>query len=255
MKKFIILLIIFVPFFSFAHIEDFSTNNKFTSNNNFSEIERNKTEDRRNDIWSENSKSGSFGRRDDSEKSGKDRERIGFFGNKISGEGSTDDNQKNRGFFGWGKKNTHRADIAMRFKMATLHLESFFDRIQARIDKIKADGKDTAVAEGFLASAKTSYAKATTEIEAARTLWNSDDEITTEDKAVIRTHLMAAKVAIIETHTSLHQCIKALKSLYPHSEDDGGENNTDEDNTNDNDSNEDNTNDNEVENSNTTSGN
>ena len=164
----------------------------------------------------ERGQGGLFGKRDD--------DRSGLFGNREDDRGEM--KSENRGGMknDWGgTKENHRnilgMSVAMRFKMATVHLEGFFDRLDSRIDKIKAEGKDTASAEAYLAEARTSFQLATTEIEAARTIWE-DENASAEAKAEIRAHLTSAKNSIMETQNSLRLCIKALKDLYVHTETD-----------------------------------
>ncbi len=161
---------------------------------------------------------GLFGKRDD--------DRGGLFGNHENDDSDRGDKREDvrMGFWG-GSKDDHRnilgMSVVMRFKMATIHLNGFFDRIDSRIEKIKTEGKDTTAAEGYLSSAKTSYAAATAYIEAATALWDGTSTDTTVDTRIeIRTDLQNAKDKIKETVESLKLCIQALKDLYVHTDTD-----------------------------------
>jgi hypothetical protein len=119
--------------------------------------------------------------------------------------------------------------VLNRFVGAVKHIEKFILRLDAAVLQFKTAGSDTAIAEGFLTSAKTDLSEAQTHWQNAK---NAYDGGAVGAKEMIKEHLDLMKAEIRSSFENLKATIGALKDLRVGSDDDSDDSDdTDEDNS------------------------
>ncbi|MDO8565043.1 MAG: hypothetical protein Q7R67_00220 [bacterium] len=106
-----------------------------------------------------------------------------------------------------------KAEHTARLLMATVErLEKILTRIESRIEKVKAEGKNTAEAEGFVAEAKVHLSAAKTSIALFASVDLSGDKAQ-ENFERVRNIAAEVKGHIREAHTSLMKALRSLGAL------------------------------------------
>ncbi len=104
--------------------------------------------------------------------------------------------------------------IGQRFEVAVRNLERFQSRMDELILKLSEKGKDTSQAEDYLNQSKDKLDEAKDKIEDIRTLIPENCEsITPEVWEQIKLRAREAKDLLKESHRSLIDALKELKSL------------------------------------------
>ncbi len=113
--------------------------------------------------------------------------------------------------------------LTERFDMAVKVLESFQARIQSRIDKQKAEGKDTTAAQASLDAAKIKLTEAKAKIAEVKALIpDSDVKVTADIFANIKLGARDAKDLLKEVHQDM---VTAITSLKANNDDNQGDDN------------------------------
>lgn len=156
---------------------------------------------------------------------GSDRPVPNLFGKPIK----TDDNSgfEKRENKMSEKRKLPAMEVLNRFSGAVKHIEKFIVRIEVAIEKFKADGKDTTMAEGYFNSAKTDLIEAKAHLTEAQSAWEANAD---GAKDSIREHLNLMKMEIRSAYENLKLTIKELKMLRDKSDDDSDDD-SDEDNS------------------------
>ena len=96
--------------------------------------------------------------------------------------------------------------------LATIaRLERIIERIESRIEKIKARGGETTEAEGFVATAKDNLADATEAVNNFPTDFTSDKA--QKNFETIRAAAAVAKESIRTAHTNLKNAVRSLRAV------------------------------------------
>ena len=104
--------------------------------------------------------------------------------------------------------------LGERFESAVKNITRLQERVQARIDALKAAGKDTVQAEVYLADSKTKLADAQAKLAELKALVpTTDEKITVENWTQIKDGANIVKGLIKEAHKSLVEAVKVLKGL------------------------------------------
>jgi hypothetical protein len=96
------------------------------------------------------------------------------------------------------------------FNATVERLEKLIERIESRIAKVKADGKDTSVSEGFVAQAKAHLSEAKTSIARFASIDLSADKAK-ENFSAVKEVAREVKEHIKEAHKALSEAVRALK--------------------------------------------
>lgn len=147
--------------------------------------------------------------------------KASFFGNSDK----NDDSKKENSFM----RKMSAEFVFKRFEEAVKHIEKFILRLDAAVLQFKTAGSDTAIAEGFLTSAKTDLSEAQTHWQNAK---NAYDGGAVGAKEMIKEHLDLMKTEIRSSFENLKATIGALKDLRVDSDDDSDDSDdADEDNS------------------------
>jgi uncharacterized protein (DUF3084 family) len=110
-----------------------------------------------------------------------------------------------------------RATVATKVYNATIaRLEKLADRIQGRIDKVKANGGVTTEAEGFLATAKTNISDAKAHIVTMQSADISTSTASTTARAnfeSVKTEAKVARQLLTQAKQNLQKAVNALARL------------------------------------------
>lgn len=109
----------------------------------------------------------------------------------------------------------HAGLIKERFSLALRQFEKITQRIESRIEKLKADGVATATVEAELETAKLAQAEAKADAQAVATFVAGVDE--SMDRATVRTQLQAlikeTQASVKAAHEALQKAVRALSAL------------------------------------------
>lgn len=109
----------------------------------------------------------------------------------------------------------HGGLIRQRFALALRHFESLSERIESRIEKMKAAGIVTASVEAELEIAQAAHAEAKADAQAIADFVAGVDD--SADRAQIRTELQSlirtAQASVKEAHQALQQVVRSLVAL------------------------------------------
>ena len=109
----------------------------------------------------------------------------------------------------------HAGLIKERFSLALRQFAQLTARIESRIEKLKADGVDTASVEADLTLSKAASASAKADIEAVGTFVANVDE--SADRATVRAELQTltkkAQASIKAAHDALQKVVRGLVAL------------------------------------------
>ncbi len=200
-----LLLIITFAFSSYAEAENDSASVSLDAQTNVSTT-REKGDD--NNGWRDTSGNGgikAFFRFNNDDRKNDDNPNKEEMREKVGRE----DGSKNH--LGWEM----RMKAHKLFAISIERLEKIIERIETRIEKIKAEGIDTATATSFVVKAKADITLAKSYTASANAIiqanLTSKSDMTEEERAQIKDLLGKAKVSLKSSWTNLFEAVKEIK--------------------------------------------